>query len=332
MNRRHIIIVSIVLAILALTIWRGCSNSPKQLTPLKLSPDSATEHTGPKANKEPETKEEYEALVKEKSIAFAKRNNTPIAFYGRVVDQDSKPLEGVAVDFYVTAIPTIPVPWGPDKTTKISHITDQNGLFSIKEERGTGLDVTGLSKQGYRKSGYYKQANVRYEPHDPQRHIPDRNKPVEFMMIRDDLPKAEKVLDKQLELDWSSTIITESFGLDVGKLEFIASRMGRDANNTIKKFDWEVKMRAVGFTMTKLPNGNERMAPLLGYVSNGRVGFSPDEKEWKSAPEESYAILTDSGSYGLMNLTIYAGRDDGRVSGRVTIYLNKSGARNIDHK
>jgi hypothetical protein len=78
-----------------------------------------------------------------------------------------------------------------------------------------------------------------------------------------------------------------------------------------------------GFTMTKLPNENERMAPLVGYASNGRVGFFSDEKEWKSAPNESYAILTDSGAYGLMNLTTYAGRDDGRVSGRVTVYLKR---------
>jgi hypothetical protein len=123
--------------------------------------------------------------------------------------------------------------------------------------------------------------------------------------------------------NWNPTVITENFGPGVGKLEFTASRTGRDANDTIKKFEWKVKMRAVGFTMTKLPNENERMAPLVGYASNGRVGFFPDEKGWKSAPNESYAILTDSGAYGLMNLTIYAGRDDGRVSGRVTVYLKR---------
>ena len=111
MNRRHIIIASIVLAIGVLTVWRGCSELPKKVAPPKQSPDSASGQIPPKSTKEPETKEEYEAMVKEKSIAFAKRNNAPIAFYGRVVDQDGKPLVGVAVDFYVTAIPMIPVPF-----------------------------------------------------------------------------------------------------------------------------------------------------------------------------------------------------------------------------
>lgn len=94
MNRRHII-VSTVLAIGVLTVWRGCSKPQKQAIPPKPSPDSVSWRIPPKSTKEPETKEEYEAIIREKSIAFAKQNNAPIAFYGRVVDQDGKPLEGV---------------------------------------------------------------------------------------------------------------------------------------------------------------------------------------------------------------------------------------------
>lgn len=331
MNHRYIIIVSIVLSIGLLTVWRGCSQSPKQIAPPKRTPDSASGQIAPKSIKDPETKAEYEAVVREKSIAFAKRNNVPIAFYGRVVDQDSRPLQGVTVEYTLTAIPTIPVPWGPSEIKNDTCVTDQNGLFSVEGKRGSGLDITGLAKQGYRKSGYYQQADVSYEPHDPQRHMPDSKKPVEFMMIREDLPKADKVYDRQLQLNWNAETTTADFGLDIGKLEFTASRTGRDANNTTKKFEWEVKMRADGFTMMKLPNESTRMAPLVGYTSNGQVGFSLDEKEWESASDESYAISTDSGKYGLMTLKIYAGGDDDGVSGRITIYLNKSGARNIDH-
>jgi hypothetical protein len=334
MNRRYIIIASIVLAILLAIVRNGCSRLPEQIVHPTYSEGSTrpSRSINPKSNKEPETKEEYAALVKEKCIAFAKANNAPIAFYGRVVDQDSKPLQGVAVEYYVTAIPLIPVLWGPDETTNGSCITDQNGLFSVEGKRGVSLGVSSLIKAGYRESGYYEQGHARYEPYGSQRHIPNRDKAVEFMLIRDDLPKAEEVFDKQLELIWNSSAITENIRPGVGKLEFTASRTGRDANDTMKKFEWEVKMRAEGFTMTKLPNENERMAPLVGYASNGRVGFSPDNKTWKLRTEESYAIRTDSGSYGIMNLSVYGDGDDGGVSGSVTVYLNKSGARNIDHK
>jgi hypothetical protein len=332
MNRRQIIIVSTVLAIGVLGVWRGCSEPPKKIAPPKLSPDSASGKIAPKSTKEPETKEEYEAMVKEKSIAFAKRNNAPIEFYGRVVDQDDKPLEGVAVDFNVTAIPMIPVLWGPDERTKGSCVTDQNGLFSVEGKRGVSLGVTSLRKTGYRESGYYEQGHARYEPYGSQKHIPNRDKAVKFMLIREDLPKAEEAYDKRLRLNWNAENTVVDFGQVIGKLEFSASRTGRDASDTMKKFEWEVKMRAIGFTLTKLESKNERMAPLAGYSSSDRIGFSPDEKTWKLRSEESYAIRTDRGTYGLMNLSVYGDGDDGGMSGSVTVYLNKSGARNIDHK
>jgi hypothetical protein len=332
MNRRHIIIASVVLTICVLTIWRGCSKLPKQASASKPSPDLTSGPTGPQRIKEPETKEEYEAVSKEKLIKFSKQNNASIAFYGYVVDQDAKPLGGVAVDFYVTAIPMIPVLWGPDETTKGSCITDQNGLFSVDGKRGVSFGIRSLKKSGYRESGHYEQGHKRYESHSSQRHTPDRNKPVEFMLIRDDLPKAQEAYDKRLRLNWNAETTTVDLGPVIGKLEFTASRTGRDANDTMKKFEWEVKIRAIGFTLAKFEDNNERMAPLAGYTSDGQIGFSPSKKIWKLRTEESYAIRTDSGTYGIMNLSIYGDGDDGGMSGSVTIYLNESGARNIDHK
>ena len=334
MNRRYIIIVAIGLAILAVTVWRGCQKKPEQVVSPTLSEYFAhrSGHIDPKRNKEPTAQEEREAIVREKSIAFAKRNNAPIAFYGRVVDQDGKPLQGVAVEFTVTAIPMIPLPWGPDKSTNESCVTDQNGLFSVDGKRGVSLGVRSLRKSGYRESGYYLQGHARYEPYSPQRHIPDRNKPVEFMLIRDDLPKSEEVYDRRLRLNWNAGATTENLGPDVGKLEFTARRTGRDPANTIKKFEWEVKMRATGFTLVKLLDENSRITPLAGYSPTERIGFLPDEKAWLLRPDGRYAILTESGAFGLMELSIYADGDDGGMSGSVTVYLNKSGARNIDHK
>jgi hypothetical protein len=203
----------------------------------------APRHFDPKRIKEPETKEKYAAMVKEKCIAFAKANNAPIAFYGRVVDQDSKPLQGVAVEYYVTAIPLIPVLWGPDETTNGSCITDQNGLFSVEGKRGVSLGVSSLIKAGYRESGYYEQGHARYEPYGSQRHIPNRDKAVEFMLIRDDLPKAKEAYDKRLRLKWNADTTIADLGADIGKLELTASRSGRDSSNTMKKFEWGYEPR-----------------------------------------------------------------------------------------
>ncbi len=331
MNRRHIIIISIVLVILTITVFRGCLKPSGQVASSQPAHDSASMDNASKATKGPKTKEEYEAVVKEKSIAFVKSNNVPIAFYGRVVDQDSKPLEGVVVNFYVTAIPVIPVPWGPSDTTEGSCVTDQNGLFSVEGKRGVGFGVTSLRKTGYRESGYYEQGHARYEPHGSERPFPDGDKPVDFTLIREDLPKAEEVYDKRLRLNWNAEKTTVDLDQSIGKLEFAATRTGRDVTNSTKTFEWEVKIQAIGFTMTKLPNANERIAPLEGYGPNARVGFSPDEKSWLLRPDISYAIRTNRGAYGLMKLSIYSDGNNDGMSGSITIYLNKSGSRNIDY-
>lgn len=330
--KRYITIATICLAILAICVWRGCLKSSVRVETPDFPRDRASGRIRDPKRDDPSSPEEYEALVKDKSIEFAKRNNAPIAFYGKVVDQDGKPLQGVAVDITVTAIPAIPVAWGPDKTTNASCVTDPNGLFSVDGKHGTGLDVTGLSKQGYRESGFYNQGHVRYEPYSPQSHHPDRNKPVEFMLVRDELPQAQEVFDQRLRFNWNAEASIEDLGPDIGRLEITASRTGRDAANTMKKFEWQVHMRAMGFTLLKLPGNGLRVAPHEGYRPDSRAGFSPSEKLWSPEVRESYAIRTNGGAYGLMDLTLSADRDDGGVGGRVTIYLNKSGSRNLDHK
>lgn len=334
MKRFYIIIVAFILAILTIAVWHECQNTTRR-TSLYMPSNNSTDPTRATdtiAVQDAITKKEQEAELREKGAALAKRSNTPIAYFGKVVDQDGKPLQGVAIEYTVTAIPMMPSLWGPDDKKKGECVTDQNGLFSIDGEHGVSLTIKALKKSGYRESGYYEQAGVRYEPYSPERHMPDRDKPVEFMLIRDDLQKAEEALSQQIRFNWNAESTILALGPNVGKLELTASRTGRDKTDTVKKFAWEVKMHTIGFNLVKLPDENARIAPLEGYGTNARVGFSPEEKTWKSEVSERYAILTDSGIYGLMDLSVYGGGNDGGVCGRVTVYLNKGGTRNLDHK
>lgn len=93
MNRRSIITVAIGLAILGVTVWRGCHTTTERVS----------EHTpSARPSRANDLKHKNESTLQEKSIEFAKRNNYPIAFYGRVVDQDGKPPQGVTVNYQVS--------------------------------------------------------------------------------------------------------------------------------------------------------------------------------------------------------------------------------------
>ena len=332
--KRNQILLSGTLLVCALVIglWRGCRQAPDPaLNPANDSRSSNRAGSAAHAP-DPTSVEDHAAHVRSQCVEFAKEKNLPIEYYGRVVDQDHKPLQGVKVGFTVTAIPKTPVPWGPDETTKGSCETDANGLFSVSGSRGVSFGVNRIEKPGYRESGYFNQGHVRYESNNPQGHVPDPSKPVEFMLIRDDLPKAEKVFNERVRWTWNSGTSTKSIGPEVGTIVFYPRRNGLDPTNRQLKFDWSVTMRFEGFSVVRLPGGDQaRVAPLDGYEATAACGQGHDEEKWSSSFEGVYAIRTTDGKFGAMKISVFGDGDDDGMCGRVTIYLNKSGARNIDH-
>ena len=267
----------------------------------------------------------------DKLRAFSKANNGPIEFYGRVLDQDGRPLEGVTVPYEVGSIPFIPIPWGPDNVSKGSTVTDHAGSFSVRGKRGCYLGIDFMSKAGFREPGY-RNAGFRYEPGSAASHHPDPAKPVEFTLIRDDLPRAERVYGKQLSFVWNAGQVTVYCGPEVGSLVLAPIRNGINRANTLQSFDWSVDVSATGFGMALLSDETAKVAPTDGYQPGHKYDYPRDAKNWQSRVERKYAIRKADGTYGLMELLIFGDGDDKGVCGSVTIYLNKSGARNIDHK
>lgn len=330
--KRYLSIFAVFLGILAFLVWRRCQNSSVGTNPQGISPDPATGRVSPLHKGRPSTREEHEVEIRNKCIEFAKANNAPIAFYGRVVDQDGKPLSGVAVSFTVTAIPKIPVPWGPDESMTGSCATDQNGVFSVRDKYGVGFGVDSLVKAGYRATGFYQQGHVRYEPYSMQKHIPDSSKPVEFMLIRDDLPRAEKVADKLLNFTWNAGPVRLDCGNMIGAMVLTPAREGMNPANKLQPFDWSIEILGKGFGMALLPDPDCRIAPTAGYQTQCRLGFPKESKKWRARESYSYAIKTSDGNYGIMKLDVAGDGEDGHMSGSVTIHLNKNGSRNLDHK
>jgi len=275
--------------------------------------------------------DEYERRVAEKSREFSKAMNRPIEFYGRVVDQDGRPLEGVMVPYEIDSIPAIPVPWGPSDVSKGSTATDHAGCFSVRGKRGCYLGIGIMSKAGFREPGF-RNGSFRYEPGSAARHHPDPAKPVEFTLIRDDLPLAVKVYGKNLSFVWNAGQVTVNCGPALGSLVLTPKRNGMNPADTLQSFDWSVDVIATGFGMALLSDETAKVAPTDGYQPGTKFDYPRDAKNWQSRVERKYAIRKADGTYGLMELEPFGDGDDNGVCGSVTIYLNKSGARNIDHK
>src|SRR5580698_1343256 len=72
--------------------------------------------------------------------------NVPIAFYGKVVDQNSQPVSGAKVTFDFTVSHMMEE---RAETTPMTLETDQNGVFALTGVTGYCIDKLSIQKDGY---------------------------------------------------------------------------------------------------------------------------------------------------------------------------------------
>lgn len=259
----------------------------------------------------------------------------PIVFYGRAVDQNGKPMKGVEV------VPEVQNVLGRAKRiagfpefVKCPPVhTDTNGLFTISGYKGVTLSFV-LTKDGYRNSGGGVHCQPGFsEPGFPNGYQPDPNHPVEYQMIRADMPPNECVFDKQFRIAWNSGSIILDLGEAVGRLVVDPSRVGKDPAR-INGFDWSVRLAPEGFVLAPL-EGNQpilRMAPVDGYLPTFTAGAKGGDTPWLSGINQTFAIKTAHNRYGTMEVFMNSYGDELRTGFSVTIYLGQPGMRNIDRK
>ena len=117
--------------------------------------------------------EGYLEFMREKSREMLS-SNTMIVFYGKVVDEDGTPLQGVRVTLNVGRTHPIQLYAGKE----FFRTTDENGLFTVRGERGIDLNVGQMFLKGYERIGlsrtfiYEKDRPVREEERPPTKDNP----------------------------------------------------------------------------------------------------------------------------------------------------------------
>ena len=91
-------------------------------------------------------KEREEELRKWKIAIETAAYNSPIDFWGRVVDQDGRIIQGAIIDVFVYDDP----PWDPEggSNLKYKKVSDSDGRFEIRNKKGASLAAT-ASAEGY---------------------------------------------------------------------------------------------------------------------------------------------------------------------------------------
>lgn len=260
--------------------------------------------------------------------AFANRNNAPIAFYGRAVDQDDMPLSGVTVHYDITKVGPLTYTWNTRKTSETNQcVTGTDGGFKIENGKGLMICFDLLEKAGYRDGGSNSSRTFAYRG-NPKIHEANARSPVEFVMIRSDLPKPKLLLERNVNFAWNKGEVRTPVGDAVGAFIVEPSRVWEKGR--LEDFDWHVTIRVEDAELVDLSNSDSTIAPRDGYKKKLEYGAKAGDLKWYRSIQSRYAFKTRDGRYGIIRFVLYGHRKDFEGNATLEVYLNKSGSRNLD--
>jgi hypothetical protein len=263
------------------------------------------------------------------AIAYA-----PINFYGKVVDEGGKPVEGATTSYSVGSFSFAGSPRleGPK--------TDADGLFSITGKRGPTLSVR--VQHGKYHATETADKSFEYAPRNymPGREPPapprDRKNPAIFVLKKKGVAEPllhHPKLRTRLPMDGKPvTLDARSGNIVSAGSETITFSMKSDGDklplNEFYPFDWSVTIEVPGGGMVERAGALEFLAPAEGYIPRHAIDMPATStgSAWKSQVERDYFVRFGSGKYG--RITLQLSGEKGRCLAE--IFLNPSGSRNLE--
>jgi len=255
--------------------------------------------------------------------------NVPIEFHGKVLDQDGSPLKDVTIHFKARSYPKTPAAFGRMDFATGKVVSADDGTFSITGYRGDSLTIESLEKHGYRTPR--QNCSFAFQ-NSPGGYQLSNSEPISFMLVASDLPKAKRILEQNLSVEWNGGPQEISFGPEIGSLRMICSRDALPPTLD-RGFAWAAKLSSSDFTMARLDPSMplQLVAPADGYRSAIEFHGDKSQTPWNNMQELRFHIKTKDGRFGIASLTLYLARSkESRIGGTLAVHLNERGSRNLD--
>jgi hypothetical protein len=262
---------------------------------------------------------------------------TPVAFYGRVVGPDGRPVQGVEVDFALFDHRLEPFEFPDVGWTALKPVkTDIDGSFELTGVTGTGLYVR-VSKSGWKSIGNSKR-HLRYA--EATRYLNEYPLPTELVPMVFEMAPGLPLEDYYVV--HSGAVLLPRDGGEIGyRLDAVnpygvkpdegdlavACRKGQVT--PAGRWDWRCRLR--------MPNGGGvqlrrdvvlQQAPAGGYLETFEFGLPADDPDWADRAERYlYVRLREGRHYGHLAFKVRTAGDfffvlDGMV--------NKRGSRELE--
>lgn len=326
-RRRFILLLAIVLLALGLG-WLLRASKPEAAAQVVAEPGAPASPPAAAISPAPQT----EAELRQKAVAVVEKIfDAPIAFYGRVVDQNGDPVPDAEVGY--TAADAFNAS-GSQYTGK----SDAEGYFQIARIKGGGL-LVGVGKQGYypvdgessQKFGYGMGADSTRKP------PPTKDNPAIFLLHK--MGVTEPLVHVgtryyKVSKDGQPLDVNLETGREVptGQGDIRFERWANDQEkNQRGHYDWRFRITVPGSGLIERKGQFDFEAPEDGYKESMEIDMPASlGNEWSNTVGRSYFVKMRDGRYARFNATILAANDNPTF--RLDAYLNPTpGSRNLEY-
>jgi hypothetical protein len=250
----------------------------------------------------------------------------PIQFYGKVVDENEQPIAGANIKFIWTQ-------FHPEASYETNVLSDANGLFSLGNATGKGLEAY-VEKSGYypvksRNENYYEFSGMRGPPFQP-----DPINPVIFYLRKKgpgvDLLTSQHGMSPELTISGlrdGTPLRVDFFSKKMGgvgqlELSAIKPRQGEPVTG------WSFRMSIPEGGFVEYNDEFPFQAPETGYQPTVEFHFKPGETNWTNRlSKDYYIVFGQPPKYGRIHVEtgIYQGV-------RLQYAINPEGSRDLEPK
>lgn len=279
------------------------------------TPDSAAPIASP-----PKTEEE----LHRKTVAMIEKLfDAPIAFYGRVVDQNGNPVPDAEVGY--TAADAFNAS-GSQFTGK----SDAAGYFRIAGIKGGGL-LVGVGKEGYYPLEGKSSQNFGYGmgTDSTRRPPPTKESPAVFVLHK--MGKTEPLVRVEQSARIPKNGTPATVNLMTGRLSPNSDfriEAWTEAPVQGRKFSWRCRVTVPGGGLVEREGQFDFEAPEDGYKESVELGMPAGADQWTSQQEGDYFVKLPDGRFARIRFTMIAG---GNHYFLLEAFLNpKPGSRNLE--
>lgn len=291
----------------------------------------------------PPTKGEQQQIEQQRANTIRsgiEGTNVPINFFGKVVDQDRHPLNGVAVSYqYQTEHVLLPgVAWARSEIHKGQATTGANGTFSIEKLRGHYLSIEGFKKEGYKVPEQFSPAVATFNYFGDTasgKFSPDKRRPIAFVMISVEAGQDLVVFnkgDKGMRVPADGTPQRRNFWTGKkdpnGELQVTFLREPAVLSNTGEPPRWEAKVEIVGGGIMEAARDDALwQAPEAGYLN--ALDY-PKTEQRRGTPNRAFYVKTADDKYGRIELELFPRDEGATVRCFIKTQMNpKAGSRSV---